>query len=982
MTHWESEIITDGKAGVKLKMKRQELIPPPVPESVLHTFNEAKPIPPTVMWGNFKGPNIALKLEAMYDRTVKWKPNFFKLPTGEKGKAFVAEMIRLIDMWTNKTSMESVSLLALQVIAPIMLQKPSRKSKNKDHIKYLGERLVKWKDGLFDELISECETIQKKLTQNSKLKSQDNVTKIFTKLMLQGKVAAALRWITGNNAKLLQVDKKVITQAVPPTVERLICGKPPKVEPVIYDEIDADLIFKSAKITHGSAGPSGIDADMWRRILCSASFGHLSEDIRDSVARMCRRLCTENVDPSSISALTNCRLIPLDKDPGIRPIGIGEVLRRIMGKAVVMLLKPEILDTVGPLQLSAGQEGGCEAACHAMADIFEEDDCQGVLLVDATNAYNSLNRTTALLNIRHTCPEFATYLINTYRRPAKLFLPGGEHITSNEGTTQGDNCASGFYSISTMLMIKELALISNTKQIWYADDGGAGGTLEGLRQWWDKIVQLGPDIGYFPNAGKTWLIIKPEFIIEAEVLFSGTGIKITSEGPEGGQRYLGAALGTPDFIQQYVKNKVKTWVDELEKLSETAKCEPQLAYSAYTTGLCKRWSYIMRTIPGISDLFEPLEECIKSRFLPALLGGYSFSERDRKIFGLPVRFGGLAIFNPTEVCQLEFDFSLTATAPLKSAILQQKLSLTPEESLQMSSTIKESKKNISFKKSAYYKEKVAEIKTDCSEDTARNLIILSLKGASSWLTVLPLQEFRYTLSKQEFVDAICLRYKFPIKGVPTTCACSKPNSIDHALSCSKGGYTDMRHNQIRNLEATFLREVCHDVQLEPKLLPLTGETFTLKSANTRPDARSDVSARGVWRTMDKTFLDVRIFHDGNKSNSGPIEKVFLSHEAEKKRVYNQRIIEVEKSYFTPLVFSTSGGMGIEAAKYHKRLATLISTKRGIPYSDAISHIRCKLRFSILKTTLTAVRGYRGTATKWGDGINSDINLIPQQRQFF
>jgi hypothetical protein len=161
---------------------------------------------------------------------------------------------------------------------------------------------------------------------------------------------------------LLQVDKKVITQlndkhpeAVPPTVERLICGKPPKVEPVIYDEIDADLIFKSAKITHGSAGPSGIDADMWRRILCSASFGHLSEDIRDSVARMCRRLCTENVDPSSISALTNCRLIPLDKDPGIRPIGIGEVLRRIMGKAVVMLLKPEILDTVGPLQLSAGQ---------------------------------------------------------------------------------------------------------------------------------------------------------------------------------------------------------------------------------------------------------------------------------------------------------------------------------------------------------------------------------------------------------------------------------------------------------------------------------------------------------------------------------------------------------------------------------------------------------------------------------------------------
>ena len=82
---------------------------------------------------------------------------------------------------------------------------------------------------------------------------------------------------------------------------------------------------------------------------------------------------------------------------------------------------------------------------------------------------------------------------------------------------------------------------------------------------------------------------------------------------------------------------------------------------------------------------------------------------------------------------------------------------------------------------------------------------------------------------------------------------------------------------------------------------------------------------------------------------------------------------MEKSYFTPLVFSTSGGMGIEADKYHKRLQPLLVLKRGIPYSAAISHIRCKLRFSILKTNLTAVRGYRGAASTWGDGINTDRN---------
>ena len=110
------------------------------------------------------------------------------------------------------------------------------------------------------------------------------------------------------------------------------------------------------------------------------------------------------------------------------------------------------------------------------------------------------------------------------------------------------------------------------------------------------------------------------------------------------------------------------------------------------------------------------------------------------------------------------------------------------------------------------------------------------------------------------------------------------------------------------------------------MLPLTGEKFRLKTTNTQPDARPDISARGVWNTCDKVFFDVRIFHDGNKTNSGPIEKVFLSHESEKKRVYNERIIEVEKSSFTPLVFSTSGGMGVKAEAFHKRIASLIAKK--------------------------------------------------------
>ena len=86
------------------------------------------------------------------------------------------------------------------------------------------------------------------------------------------------------------------------------------------------------------------------------------------------------------------------------------------------------------------------------------------------------------------------------------------------------------------------------------------------------------------------------------------------------------------------------------------------------------------------------------------------------------------------------------------------------------------------------------------------------KGSSIWLTSLPIKRLGFALNQQEFCDAIALRYNFKIKGMATFCACGKDNSVDHALVCMLGGYTIMRHNEVRNMEAELLREVCRDVQ--------------------------------------------------------------------------------------------------------------------------------------------------------------------------
>ena len=101
---------------------------------------------------------------------------------------------------------------------------------------------------------------------------------------------------------------------------------------------------------------------------------------------------------------------------GIRPIGIGEVLRRIIGKAIVTEIKVDLMESAGCLQLCAGQKSGCEAAAHAMREIFEQQGTDGVLFIDASNAFNCINRQALLHNVQYHCPPMATYLKNCYAR--------------------------------------------------------------------------------------------------------------------------------------------------------------------------------------------------------------------------------------------------------------------------------------------------------------------------------------------------------------------------------------------------------------------------------------------------------------------------------------------------------------------------------------------------------------------------------------
>ena len=134
-------------------------------------------------------------------------------------------------------------------------------------------------------------------------------------------------------------------------------------DPVIFEDIDGQLIEQVARQCKGSAGPSGLDACAWRRT--STAFKQASWDLCKAISIVAQYMCTHKIEAHCLSALVASCLISLNKNPGIRPIGVSEVLRRIIGKAVMKIVKHDVVRAAGALQVCSGLEGGCEAVIHA-----------------------------------------------------------------------------------------------------------------------------------------------------------------------------------------------------------------------------------------------------------------------------------------------------------------------------------------------------------------------------------------------------------------------------------------------------------------------------------------------------------------------------------------------------------------------------------------------------------------------------------------
>ena len=190
---------------------------------------------------------------------------------------------------------------------------------------------------------------------------------------------------------------------------------------------------------------------------------------------------------------------------------------------------------------------------------------------------------------------------------------------------------------------------------------------------------------------------------------------------------------------------------------------------------------------------------------------------------------------------------------------------------------------------------------------------------------------------------------------------------------SEGGFIHRRHDEIKELFGHIANDIYHDVEIEPGLLPVSGEVLP-PSANKQDDARLDLSVRSFWQRGERAFMDVRIFNPFASTHLNQnLENSFKSNEREKKRTYGQRVIEIEHGSFTPLVFSANGGCGREADHFISVLAEKLGEKQNTSYSETVTWLRAKISFSLLRSAILCIRGSR-TVRQFDKSEISDIEL--------
>ena len=956
-----------------------------------------------------------------YNNLSNYLPQHYDLPRGPSAERFLQAYANILHQIVDR-AYNSETLL---VFTMVILQRKHKVTRNRDVKQLLEHRLREWEAGNFATLVHDCElAMVAHLTQRRGPTTEAERVRRFHHLMLKGEIRRAVRYLTEREKfNVLQPSSATgnenetvieVLQAKHPKPKSLRAGELPSfpdypTNPPPFSNLDIteETVAKTAAKLSGACGPGGTDGHTLKSWLLYHRKS--STNLRLAYARFANWQANHNIPWAAIRALQSNRGLALDKFPGVRPIGIGNIERRFIAKCVIAEAGPAATQAAGTTQLAVGLPAGIEGAIHAAREHWDAQADQpdfGFLQIDAKNAFNELDRTMMLYVTRYLWPHGARYAYNCYKHWSVVLFHDptsgiATKIFSATGVVQGCPLSMYLYSLTTVPLIQRLQReFSSLLHLWYADDGNIAGPFDQIQCFLSRLTNLGKPYGYYVQPSKCQLITRhpdsARYAFEESPLASS--VLITT-----GSRFLGGHIGIDTSFNQWLSDKVQDWAKGIATISTAATSYPQSAYTGLQKSLQQEWQFVQRTCPSPPDSFQPLEAQISKTFIPALfsLPSNHISLPPRPITALPIKKAGLALNNPTtdapnnynaskeitlEIVRALIDPTIPAPVPAPTEPQDPKPQRGPFRIADHRTALANGRANAQRTKAATSQTIYEEHHNSLTEQPNGRTLQRRLARCCStgaWLTARPGILERTYLSAQEWRDGVYLRYGMTPQGLPAICdGCNRHNSTNHALNCPFGGMVIQRHNEIRDELAAITNELFPSsaITLEPTLsitpastIP-TGQhihhdtpapTTDLPIATTTPATpaisnreRGDIAIRGLFERGTNAIIDVKLANlDSPSYRSQDPEKVLLNQETIKRQKY-KAICETRRESFHPFVASTDGMLAPEATKILQHLAQITAEKQQTPYSAIVKHLRLRISITLVKAAHHCLRESR------------------------
>ena len=846
------------------------------------------------------------------------------------------------------------------MLAKCVLASPSagHRLRWREVLRLVRTRIQRWVDGdlaaLWSEAVAGAQSLSKRLLSTSQHSSNIRRAKLAVQ---DGQFSKAIKALTSDglaipSAAVLQDMLAKHPQSTPPSL-------PPGLVPPPVTVSESAVRKGVRSFPNGSApGPSGLRPSHLREAVGCPSPDRANK-VLAALTRLVNFLASGRAPSDITPHLCGATLLASKKKKGgLRPIAVGEVLRRLVSKCLATLAHCQALAHLSPLQLGVSVRGGCEAIVHATSHLMSslQGDERWTLLLDFTNAFNSISRQAMFVEFRRHLPGLSAWMESCYSGQPLLHL-GQDIIHSCCGVQQGDPLGPLGFALTLHPIIERIRaeVPSLALNAWYLDDGTLVGPPGDLSAALHIVESEGPSVGLHLNREKSLLFIPSDC--------DASSSSLPPEVPvvRGGFCLLGCPIGPSSFCEEVLQDRVGRIRESLGVLRDMHDSHLETSLLRSCLALPKL-SYILRTCPpsSIINAAAGFDAAIREA-LESILGG-PLTEWSWIKASLPSSRGGINLRSASLHAPAAFLASVSHSQALVESMLGQAVGPSPHSSSTVAVLSAAASRpdwqclediDVPLHQhslSVTIDEALHQHLLSTAPSTRARALALSsaLPHAGDWLNGVPSATLGLHLLDQEF--RCCLRYWLgvPLHSSPYSCPeCHNTADPfgDHQVGCGGNGDRITRHNAIRDVVFSAAQSAA--LALSKEMPSLIADSLS------RP---ADVFLP-TWSRGRPAALDVHVISPLQQRTLGEAASTpghALQVGVQRKLTSHLSACRSAGVDFIPIVMETLGGLAEDSIATLRSLGKAIAQRVGSDTSVTTKQLFHR----------SAIALWRGNATLW------------------